>query len=218
MVSEALLHALAERDLSVGEFKQVVLRLLDKQVIYRRESMIESELYDLYVRMEAIVNEYLGIIGIRVVHHGDLNYIIAYPPGSSIPGVYTEEGCEQALQRRIHIEEAGLLITFRLLYEEKIREGEIDEHGAAYVSLETVFTRYHSIMKREMPSAESERRSLFYTLRRLRIITYNDLATPDQWIGIREVILHFTLEGMIHAVDTTETEGEDIPEPQQDEA
>ena len=210
MLTDALEHELDERDVSINEFKQVVLRLLDKQVIYRRESLVEGELYDLYVRMEALINEYLWIIGIRVIHHSHLNYVIAYPPGSSIPGVYSDEVGDQALQRRVHIEEAGLLITLRLLYEEKIREGEIDEDGAAYVSLETVFTRYHSIMKREMPSTEVDRRTLFYTLRRLRVITYTDLTTPEQWIGIREVILHFTLEGMIHAVDDGKTTEEDI--------
>ncbi|MBU0992120.1 MAG: DUF4194 domain-containing protein [Proteobacteria bacterium] len=217
MITEALLHELKNRDLSLEDFKRVVLRLLDRQVIYRRESNVETEIYDLYFRMESLVAEYLNIIGIRVVNHTDLSYVIAYPPGSSIPGVYTEDEGDNALQRRIRNEEAGLLITFRLLYEEKIREGEIDENGCVYVSLETVFTRYHSIVKREMPSSETERKTLFSTLRQFRIIEYNDLSTPDQWIGIREVILHFTLEGVLNALDEMDSKEDDAFEFQSEE-
>jgi hypothetical protein len=107
---------------------------------------------------------------------------------------------QTALQRRIHADEAGLMITLRLLYEEKIREGDIDEQGCVFVPLETVFTRYLSITKKEMPAAEAERRSLFNALKQLRIITYSDLAGAEQWIGIREIIMHFTLNGIVEAL------------------
>lgn len=201
MIIEGIMHELDNRNLSIADYRRVILRLLDKQVIYRLESNTEAEIYDLYVRMEDIVNEYLDVIGITVVSNINLHFVIAYPPGSNIPGVHAEDIGENALQRRIRGDEAGLMITLRLLYEEKIREGEIDENGRAFVSLETVFTRYHSIVKREMPMSETERRSLFGTLKQLRIIEYSDLTNPEQWIGIREVILHFTLDGVIQVLN-----------------
>jgi hypothetical protein len=201
MIVEPLEHELENRSLSLADFRRVILRLLDKQVIYRPETNVEAEIYDLYLRMEDLVTEYLALIGITIFGNKNLCFVIAYPPGSDIPGVHTEDMGESALQRRIRADEAGLMITLRLLYEEKIREGAIDEKGRAYVPLETVFTRYHSIVKREMPGAEAERRSMFATLKQLRIAEFNDVTDPEQWIGIREVILHFTLDGVIQALN-----------------
>ena len=75
------------RNLGLDEFRAVLLRLLDKQVIYRNESQVEAELYDLFVRTQDVVEAYLGVLGITVFWNPQLNFIIAYPPGSDIPGV-----------------------------------------------------------------------------------------------------------------------------------
>lgn len=210
MILEPLVHELDQRNLALDDFRLVVHRLLDKQVIYRAESHIEAEIYDLYVRMDDLVTEYLQTIGITVIINKTTHFIIAYPPGSNVPGVHTEKTDTHALQRRIRGDEAGLLITLRLLYEEKLREGEIDENGCVFVPLETIFTRYHSILKREMPAVESDRKAIFSTLRQLRVIEYGDVSDADQWIGIREVVLNFTLQGVIDALDAV-TGGTDHP-------
>ncbi len=212
MWTDHLAQELENRNLGMAEFRAVLLRLLDKQVIYRHESQVEAELYDLFIRLQDLVEAYLGILGITVFCNPQLNFVIAYPPGSDIPGLVNGDASQTALQRRIHADEAGLLITLRLLYEEKIREGEIDEQGCVYVPLETVFTRYLSITKKEMPSAESERRSLFNTLKQLRIVKYADLTGVEQWIGIREIIMHFTLNGIVAALETRENESADAPD------
>lgn len=204
MWTDHLAKELENRNLGMAEFRAVLLRLLDKQVIYRHESQVEAELYDLFVRMQAVVEAYLSILGITVFFNPRLNFVIAYPPGSDIPGVDSDAG-QTALQRRIHADEAGLMITLRLLYEEKIREGEIDEQGCVFVPLETVFTRYLSITQKEMPASEAERRSLFNALKQLRIVAYTDLADAEQWIGIREIIMHFTLKGIVEALTERET-------------
>lgn len=204
MWTDHLEQELENRNLCLNDLRAVLLRLLDKQVIYRNESQVESELYDLFVRMQDVVETYLGILGITVFCNPQLNFVIAYPPGSDIPGVASGEAGQSALQRRIHADEAGLMITLRLLYEEKIREGEIDERGCVFVPLETVFTRYLSITKKEMPTAENERRSLFNTLKQLRLVEYTDLVGAEQWIGIREIIMHFTLNGIVEALSECE--------------
>lgn len=209
MIIDILTQELENRNLSPADFKAVVQRLLDRQVIYRHESNIEADLYDRFIRMEDLVNDYLSVIGITVVSTPKLNFVIAYPPGSDIPGTHTQDTGDDALQRRIKADEAGLMITLRLLYEEKIREGEISDNGCVHVPLETIFTRFASITKKEMPSAENERRSLFNTLKQLRIVEYKDLTNPDQWVGIREIVLYFTLDGVIEAIDMIETENGD---------
>ena len=204
MWTEQLSHELENRNLKIPDLRAVLLRLLDKQVIYRNESQVEAELYDVFIRMQDVVENYLGILGITVFCNPQLNFVIAYPPGSDIPGVAGRETGQSTLQRRINADEAGLMITLRLLYEEKIREGEIDERGCVFVPLETVFTRYLSITKRDMPKPENERRSLFNTLKQLRLVEYKDITGSEQWIGIREVIMHFTLDGVAHALSACE--------------
>jgi hypothetical protein len=201
---EHLERELEKRNLLSTDLRAVLLRLLDKQVIYRHESKVESELYDLFIRMEDIVEQYLSVFGVTVFCNAELNFVIAYPPGSDIPGIRDGGTDRRTLQRRIRANEAGLMITLRLLYEEKIREGEIDEKGCVYVPLETVFTRYLSITKKEMPAPESERRSLFNTLKQLRVVDYTDLSGIDKWIGIREIIMHFTMSGITEAVSEME--------------
>lgn len=216
MWTDHLARELENRNLGMAEFRAVLLRLLDKQVIYRPESQVEAELYDLFIRLQDVVEQYLGIMGITVFCNPQLNFVIAYPPGSDIPGVAHGDASQNALQRRIHADEAGLLITLRLLYEEKIREGEIDEQGCVFVPLETVFTRYLSITKKEMPAAETERRSLFNTLKQLRLVTYTDLIGAEQWIGIREIIMHFTLNGIQDALAAREDDAADADARPQD--
>jgi hypothetical protein len=120
MWTDHLAQELENRNLGMAESRAVLLRLLDKQVIYRHESQVEAELYDLFVRLQDVVETYL------------------------------------------------------------------------------------SITKKEMPAAESERRSLFNTLKQLRLVKYSDLAGTEQWIGIREIIMHFTLNGIVAALEARE--------------
>jgi len=67
--------------------------------------------------------------------------------------------------------------------------------------LEEINTRYNTLLKRSLPKSENERIRLFSTLKKLRIIEYDDVSSYDKWVGIREVILHFTLDGVVRALD-----------------
>lgn len=197
---EYIEHALQERDLSLGEFRDVAYRLLERQVIYRPESTAESIIYDMYLRIEDLLQDYFAVLGIHLVHNPTLNLIVAYPPGSQIPGHKDSEE-KPALQKRMRMEEAGLMLLLRLLYEEKLREGSINEFSTAFVSLEDINTRYNTLLKRSLPKSEAERLRLFGSLKKLRIIEYDDLSNYEKWLGIREVILHFTMQGVIQALD-----------------
>jgi len=197
---ENLEHALNERDVSLNDFREVAYRLLERQVIYRPESTAESVAYDMYLRIEDLLQEYFAVLSIHLIHNPGLNLIVAYPPGSQIPG-HKDSDAKPALQKRIRADEAGMLVLLRLLYEEKLREGNIAEDGTAFVSLEDINTRYNTLLKRSLPKSDSERQRLFSTLKKLRVLQYEDLSNYEKWIGIREVILHFTMEGVIKALD-----------------
>jgi len=198
---ENLEQALSERDVSINDFRDVAYRLLEKHVIYRPESTAESIAYDMYLRIEDLLQEYFSVLSIHLVHNPGLNLIVAYPPGAQIPG-HKDSEAKPALQKRVRADEAGMLVLLRLLYEEKLREGNINEEGTAFVSLEDVNTRYNTLLKRSLPKSENERQRLFGTLKKLRVLQYEDLSNYEKWVGIREVILHFTMEGVISALDS----------------
>lgn len=197
---ENIESALSERSLNLKDLREVAYRLLEKQVIYRRESTAESIVYDKYLRLEDILQDYFSILGIHLVHSPGLNLIVAYPPGSQIPGHQDSEEIP-ALQKRVRAEEAGLMVLLRLLYEEKLREGNVNEDSTAFVSLEDINTRYNTLLKRSLPKSVNDRIRLFGTLKKLRIIEYDDVSSYEKWVGIREVILHFTLDGVVKALD-----------------
>ena len=205
---ENLESALSERSLQLRDFREVAYRLLEKQVIYRSESSAESVVYDKYLRLEDLLKDYFAILGIHLVHNPELNFIVAYPPGSQIPG-YPDSADEAALQRRVRAEESGLMLLLRLLYEEKLREGAVNEYRCAYVSLENINTRYNTLFKRSLPKSENDRSKLFGTLKKLRIVEYEDVSTYEKWVGIRETILHFTLKGVVDALDVIAPQDEE---------
>ena len=205
MISRTLQTLLDEKDLSLKDFQRVVLRLLDRQVVCRGDSERDTECYDLYVRMEELILDYLGVLGIHCFRNDAGGYLIAYPPGSEIPGIALEDAAEAALQKRVSANEAALLLTLRLLFEEQLRAGDMNEEGYVYVQKEAIYTRFVSLTKREMPTTESERRELFAAMKRLKILKFNDLDSEDAWVGIREIILNFTLDGVVKALDGLET-------------
>jgi hypothetical protein len=208
MWTDHLAKELENRNLGMAEFRAVLLRLLDKQVIYRHESQVEAELYDLFVRMQAGRGSLPGYSGHDGFFQSAPQFCDRLSAGQRYSGRGRRGSRPDSAATAHPRDEAGLMITLRLLYEEKIREGEIDEQGCVFVPLETVFTRYLSITQKEMPTAEAERRSLFNALKQLRIVAYSDLAGAEQWIGIREIIMHFTLNGIVEALTERETGAE----------
>ncbi len=202
---------LARRNIDLQQFQKVLHRLLEKQIIYRNESQVETELYDLFLRIQDLLEEYLQVLGISVVHHDQAHYVIIYPPGSEIPG-FVDDGLEAALQKKTSNNESILLLTLRLLFEEGLRAGDITDEGVVRVPLETVFTRYRAISKMDMPTNEGDRRQLFSSIKQLRVLEFTDLTSQESLINIRDTILCFTLEGFTKAINEVTGEEELLQE------
>ena len=75
IVAQALENELTREGLSLAEFGEVVLRLLDFTIVCRDESQIEQAVYDRFVRIEALVQDYLAVIGIRFLHDHQFQYV-----------------------------------------------------------------------------------------------------------------------------------------------
>ncbi|WP_243647344.1 DUF4194 domain-containing protein [Aestuariirhabdus litorea] len=206
MIIDLLQQQLAKQQLELGAFQQVVQRLLDYGVICRDESQTEQELYDRYLRIKSLVDDYLRVIGVRVQHDNLFQYVRLYPPGAQVPGMDDEAGGFSGFRSRLSQGEVVLLLVLRSLYEQQLREGQIDDGGCAMVSLEAVSIAMKSLLNRSLPLQSTERRALFRTLKRMRVIQFGQeeaLDSGDAWLRIRPMITslvsHEVLQGLMEA-------------------
>lgn len=191
---------LKQANADLSDFRRIVNRLLNHQAIYRRQSQVEGEDYDLYLRLEAFVKDYLGVLGFTLVHHSSQRYVVCYPPGAEIPGVYNDDTEHHHYQQTLRRNEKIMLITARYLFEELLREGKVSDEGVAFIDLEKLSHTFAMIAKQPLDK-ESEREELLKFLKRLRIAEYKDASEPDAYIGIRSTILCYTLNSVLDEVN-----------------
>lgn len=193
-------NELKQANADMSDFRRIVNRLLNQQALYRRQSQAEAEDYDMYIRLEGLVKDYLGVLGFTVVHHDSQRYLVCYPPGAEIPGVYNDDTEQQHYQQTLKRNEKIMLITVRYLFEELLREGKVNDEGVAFVDLEKLSHTFAMIAKQSLEK-ESEREDLLKLLKRLRVVEYKDISEPDAYVGIRSTILCFTLNSVLAEVN-----------------
>src|SRR5699024_8142794 len=72
-LTTALTTALDERGVSSDDFSELMIRLLDHGVLCRDESKREAELYDRYLQVQELVESYLSVLRIRLLHEPRFN-------------------------------------------------------------------------------------------------------------------------------------------------
>ena len=119
------------------EFTELLIRLMDYGVICRDESQVEQILYDRYLRIEQIMQDYLSLMGIRLQHDRRFQFVRCYPPGAQIPGMEDDDQpFNGGLRVRLSQNEVALVLVLRSQYDKALREGMVDEQGCVLVSLE----------------------------------------------------------------------------------
>lgn len=199
--------------IGMDELQELLVRLLNYGVLVRDESQTERELYDRFVRIEALVTEILELHAIQVHHDRRFEYVRLYPPGSRTPGMDSAE--DQAfggsLRARLTQNEVAVVLVLRAQYDKAVREGKIDERGYAAEPLEALGLALKRWLNRSLPERVSERREVFKRLRKLRLIDYRDDEDLDQaeaWIRIHPMIVDFVGADAIQALlPPTATEG-----------
>ena len=134
---------LEKAGISLRDFSEVLMRLLDYGVICRDESQIEQQLYDRYLRIDELVQDYLQLIGMRVLHDRRFCFLRVIPPGAVVPGMAEDVGFEhsQAFRVRLNQHEVALTLVLRAQYDKALREGAVDEQGCVMVPLEALVLR-----------------------------------------------------------------------------
>ncbi len=206
MLSNYLEPRLEAEGVDLESFRELLIRLLNYGVLCRSESQVEQQLYDRYLRIAPLIEEYLGLIGVRVLHDTRFEYLRLYPPGSQIPGM--DEAEDQAysgsLRSRLSQTEVALLLVLRVQYDKALREGQLDEQGYVSESMESLGIAMKSLLGRALPDKLTERKRLFHRLRQLRLIDYRqdqDIDSGEAWLRIHPMIVGFVSDQALAALE-----------------
>lgn len=195
-----------------AQFKQVLQRLLNYGVVYRDESIVEAEIYDVFVRCEEQVIEYLSLLDVNVVHDRSTRFVRLLPPGGKAPGVEViGEGQRSTLKDSLSNDEVSALLVLRLQYETGLRAGDVNERGDVTQTLEGFSLALRSALDITLPSGVAERKNLFRRLRRMRVISVNldELDSMNCWFVIRPTITAFVTDAVLREI-MGETESDDV--------
>lgn len=217
-----MLHAIAreleEEGLHQRDFSELLVRLLDYGVICRDESQIEQQLYDRYLRISELVDDYLTLLGIRIKHDVRFQYVRLFPPGAQVPGMEedVQQAGNQAFRVRLTQNEVALTLVLRTQYDKALREGMVDEQGCVMVSLESLSIAMKNLLKRTLPENLTERKQLFRRLKQLRLVQISNedqLTDGDMWLKIRPMIMSYVSDQVLsELMAEQETESAETPE------
>ncbi|MBB3168067.1 DUF4194 domain-containing protein [Simiduia aestuariiviva] len=212
LFSEPLEIALQKCNVSATQCQQLIQRLLDYGVVCRDESQIEAEFYDLFLRIEPLLDDYFSIAGIRFHHDSQFEYVRLVPPGSRIPGVddeLEEPPFGGGLRAPLPPMVVAVTLVLAVEYERSLREAKIDEKGCASLALEALNLSLKNLLGRSLPDNLLERRALFRQLRQLRVIRMAadaDLQQGDSWLIIRPMILTLVTPDVLTQLSSSEIE------------
>ncbi|MDH5517561.1 MAG: DUF4194 domain-containing protein [Gammaproteobacteria bacterium] len=208
MITDLIEQQLQKENVSISEFRELLIRLLNYSVLSRHENQTEQQLYDRYLRIADLINEYLAMIGVQVFHDTRFEYLRLYPPSSQVPGM--EEADNQAfagsLRARLSQQEVALILVLRLQYDKALREAKLDDQGYVTESFEAINIAMKNIIGRSLPEKPAERRHLFARCKKLRLIEYNqedDVLKAEAWLKIHPMIVSFVNDDAINALQST---------------
>lgn len=224
-IRTAIDDALAARAVSAEQFSELMIRLLDHGVLCRDENKREAELYDRYLQVADLVEDFLAVLRVRLLHEPRFHSLRLFPPGAEVPGLSdTEDAFNSGLRERLSQSEVALILVLRAEYDNALREGQIDEHGQVTLPLEALSLAHKNLLGRPLPDGLVQRRELFRRLRQLRLIRYaGDEAIEDSeaWLTIRPDITSLVTDAVLaelagdspvsHVTIETDMPGEDTP-------
>jgi hypothetical protein len=208
MLTDTLIQHLEKSGISWEEYQELCLRLLNFGVLCRDESQVEQQLYDRYIRVADLVDEYLAVVGIQVFHDRRFAYLRLYPPGAQVPGMddAPDNAFSSGLRTRLKQDEVALLLVLRQQYDKALREGQVDDAGFVTESIESIGIAMRNLLGRSLPEKLTDRKRVFERLRKLRLIKYrheDDLVIGEAGLKIHPMIVAFVSEDAIAALDET---------------
>lgn len=216
MLEELIKQELLKINVSYTEFSELLTRLLDYGVINRDESAVEAQLYDRYLTCSELVEEYLNVLGVRLLHDSQFLSVRAFPPSAEVPGLIDDihRPFNGGMRYRPSQQEVAVIIVLRVEYEKALRDGQVDDKGCVLLAFEALAMAMKNLLKRALPENASERLALFKRLRQLRLIHFaaDDAMDSDEyWLSIQPAIVNFVSSDALSALypeSSNETEND----------
>ncbi len=207
MLTNIIEQQLEKENISLNEFRELIIRLLNYTVLCRDVSQVEQQLYDRYLRISDLIKEYLSMMDVRVLHDTRFEYIRLYPPSSQVPGMEEAENTafSGGLRARLSQQEVALILILRLQYDKALREAQVDDEGYVTESFEAINIAMKNIIGRSLPDKPTERRQLFNRCKKLRLIDYrheDDVLKAEAWLKIHPMIVGFVNDEALQALES----------------
>ena len=199
MISDLFAEQLEKKNYRLEEFSELLIRLLDYGVLCRDESQVEEQLYDRFLQLKDLVEDYLQLIGIRLQHDERFHFVRIYPPGAQVPGLPDEvqQPFNSGFRQRLSQQDVAVILVLRAEYDKSLREGQMDENGCVMLALEALSIGMRNLLNRSLPETLTERNRLLSRLKQLRLIHFKmdeDEEQDDCWLKIRPTITRFVSE------------------------
>ncbi len=206
MLNDVLAEALDDTGVTLEQFRELCLRLLNHGVLCRDETQIEQQLYDRFLRVQGLVEDYFDVVGLQLYHDPRFAVLRVYPPGARVPGMpdAAEETLSGGLRARFRQDEVALLLVLRQQYDQGLREGRLDEHGCVSESIESISIALRNLLDRSLPEKLTDRKRAFSRLRQLRLIRYRPeeaFESAEAGIKIHPMIVDFVTEDALAAME-----------------
>lgn len=221
-LTELLQQKLASKQFSSDEFSELLIRLLDYGVICRDESQVEEQLYDRYLQLQDLVEDYLAPLRVRIQHDRRFHFVRLFPPGAQVPGLPDDEHqpFNSGLRATLNQQEVATVLVLRAEYDKALREGQVDDQGAVTLSLEALGIALKNLLNRTLPVKKTERDQLFRRLRQLRLVHTAqgfDAMQPDAWLRIRPGITSFVNDTVLQHLGDSLPDAEPADTEQRDD-
>jgi hypothetical protein len=199
MISDLFAEQLEKKNYTLEEFSELLIRLLDYGVLCRDESQVEEHLYDRFIQLKNLIEDYLHIIGIRLQHDERFHFVRIYPPGAQVPGLQdeVEQAFNNGFRQRLSQSDIAVILVLRAEYDKSLREGQIDENGCVMITMEALSIGMKNLLNRSLPDTMTERNRLLSRLKQLRLIHFkldDNEEQDDNWLKIQPTISQFINE------------------------
>lgn len=193
-------------DVSVDEFGDIAIYLLDTGVICRDDSKTERDLYDKFVRVKEELMQYLSILGIHLYHNEEFFSIRAYAPDSVHPNSEKvfEDG-SSLMRLSINKELAASLLISYLLYEQYRSEARLKDDFTAVVEQHEFVTAHATMLGIDIVQSGNKNISTdtYKMLKKLRAVNYHpDFFSSDEYpLIIRPFIYDIVPEENLQTIE-----------------
>jgi hypothetical protein len=192
-ISTLVREQLAIANIKPERFREIIARLFSYGVIVREEDRTEQLLYDDVRRIQALLEDFFDTAGFFLHHDANSQFYRLYAPGAVVDGLREDpHEAVPSLRARLSSDFVAAALALRVLYQNKLNNGDIQPTGEALIGFEDLAATLLTQLKRPLPSSQTEKMTLLADLRRHRLIGFStsfSIQNEDALLAIRPTIL-----------------------------